>query len=147
MSLTIRVDDEVFKALQDRAQPFVDSPNDVLRRLLGLNHSGRESSRRTRSPAGSATPQGAYRPLILQALEKAGGSASVRDVLTSVEQGMHGKFKARDLERLASGPVVWESTANFERNKMADDGLLKRGSPRGIWELTEKGWQEAKPAP
>ncbi|GEM_PF-6432601 len=31
---TIRVDDEVFRALQSKAMPFVDSPNDVLRRLL-----------------------------------------------------------------------------------------------------------------
>ena len=34
----IEVDDEVFNHLKDRAEPFVDrSPNDVLRRLLGLD--------------------------------------------------------------------------------------------------------------
>ena len=33
---TIRIDPEVWQALQNRAVPFVDSPNDVLRRLLGL---------------------------------------------------------------------------------------------------------------
>jgi hypothetical protein len=33
----IRIDDEVWKYLQQRARPFVDSPNDVLRRLLGLS--------------------------------------------------------------------------------------------------------------
>lgn len=36
MSRTIRVDEEVFKALQDLAEPFVDTPNSVLRKLLGL---------------------------------------------------------------------------------------------------------------
>ena len=32
----IDVDDEVFETLQDRAVPLVDTPNDVLRRILSL---------------------------------------------------------------------------------------------------------------
>jgi Mrr N-terminal domain len=36
MSPTIRIDDEVFDALKKHAEPFVDTPNSVLRRLLGL---------------------------------------------------------------------------------------------------------------
>jgi hypothetical protein len=32
----IRVDDEVWKELQKRAEPLVDTPNSVLRRILGL---------------------------------------------------------------------------------------------------------------
>jgi hypothetical protein len=36
---TIRIDPEVWLELQKRAVPFVETPNDVLRRLLGLgNH-------------------------------------------------------------------------------------------------------------
>ena len=34
---TIRVDDEVFRVLQRKGQAFVDTPNSVLRRILGLN--------------------------------------------------------------------------------------------------------------
>lgn len=33
---TITVDDEVYRYLQERARPFVDSPNVVLRRELGI---------------------------------------------------------------------------------------------------------------
>ena len=33
----IRIDDDVYQALQKLARPFVDTPNSVLRRLLGLN--------------------------------------------------------------------------------------------------------------
>lgn len=36
MAPTIRVDDEVYAALQAEAQAFVDTPNTVLRRKLGL---------------------------------------------------------------------------------------------------------------
>jgi hypothetical protein len=38
----IRIDVEVYAELQERAQPFVDTPNDVLRRVLGLNASDAE---------------------------------------------------------------------------------------------------------
>lgn len=37
MARTIRVDDEVYNALQRRARPFEDSPNSVLRKVLGLD--------------------------------------------------------------------------------------------------------------
>jgi hypothetical protein len=36
LSPNIRIDREVYRALQEGAQPFVDTPNSVLRRLLGL---------------------------------------------------------------------------------------------------------------
>lgn len=45
MSHVIRVDDDVYAELQKRAQPFVDTPNDVLRRVLGLNAPGSERTR------------------------------------------------------------------------------------------------------
>lgn len=35
---TIRIDPEVWCALQEHAIPFVETPNDVLRRLLGLGN-------------------------------------------------------------------------------------------------------------
>jgi hypothetical protein len=37
MMPTIRVDDDVYEYLQREAKPFVDSPNSVLRRVLGLD--------------------------------------------------------------------------------------------------------------
>ena len=67
MAPTIRVDDEVFAALQKRAKPFVDTPNSVLRRLFRLD--GRSRRIRTAPPLPSLGPRpegtdpGAYRPL------------------------------------------------------------------------------------
>ena len=39
MSPTIRIDDEVYQALKAQAEPFVDTPNTVLRRLFSLDPS------------------------------------------------------------------------------------------------------------
>jgi negative regulator of replication initiation len=38
MMPTVRIDDEVWRCLQSKATPFVDTPNDVLRRVFGLVH-------------------------------------------------------------------------------------------------------------
>lgn len=40
MSPSIDVDDEVFSVLQHDAEPFVDTPNTVLRRMLGIHQNG-----------------------------------------------------------------------------------------------------------
>ncbi|HXY25646.1 MAG TPA: hypothetical protein VEI73_13410 [Candidatus Acidoferrum sp.] len=39
MMPTIRIDEDVWRFLQSKAKPFEDSPNDVLRRELGLERS------------------------------------------------------------------------------------------------------------
>lgn len=39
MSRTIRVDEDVFARLQELAEPFVDTPNSALRKVLGLDQS------------------------------------------------------------------------------------------------------------
>lgn len=40
MNPIIRIDDEVYEALKDEAEAFVDTPNSVIRRLLGLPGKG-----------------------------------------------------------------------------------------------------------
>jgi hypothetical protein len=37
MTPTIRIDEDVYESLKERAEPFVDTPNSVLRRLLNLD--------------------------------------------------------------------------------------------------------------
>ena len=49
MKHKIEVDEEVFEELQRRAKPFVDTPNDVLRRAL-LTGTAVASARATRRP-------------------------------------------------------------------------------------------------
>ena len=43
MSPTIRIDKDVFDELKKHAEPFVDTPNTVLRRLLGLGDTDTET--------------------------------------------------------------------------------------------------------
>jgi hypothetical protein len=55
MSRIIRVDAEVFAALQSRARPFLDTPNDVLRKILRLSEKEKHMKtavRRAKSDSG-----------------------------------------------------------------------------------------------
>src|SRR5437660_4688265 len=60
VSPTIRVDDQVYKELQGRAEPFIDTPNSVMRRVLGLDLEG-ETTERTDDLLEEAAPQEAVR--------------------------------------------------------------------------------------
>ena len=90
---------------------------------------------------GLRTPEQAYYRPILRALQGLNGSASLNDVLDQVLQVMRGELKEVDFEPLASEPEMprWRNAAQWARNSMVKEGLLKSDSPRGIWEISDVG--------
>jgi hypothetical protein len=90
---------------------------------------------------GLRTRQEAYYRPILEALESLGGSAPVTEVLDHVLQSMKGVLKDVDYEPLASLPDVprWKNTAQWARNAMVKEGLLRSDSPRGVQHLHAAG--------
>lgn len=93
-----------------------------------------------RLPRGIATPQSDYWQPILQALVEMGGSGRMGDVLTRVEQIMGSRLKPADYQKLpADGMLRWSKSAQWARNSLAREGLLKSDSPRGVWEISEAG--------
>lgn len=76
---TIRIDDEVYELLQRKAQPFVDTPNSVLRRELGLTDEPVQArpERRTNAP-------GELAPLLKAGLLKVG-----EELVWKRRQSMH----------------------------------------------------------
>jgi len=135
----IRVDDDVWRALQKKAMAFEDTPNSVLRRILKVNGNRSRKNASRRISRGDRTPQEVFRQPILQALYEKGGSEKTSDVLDRVGEMLANKLKNADRAKLSHGEVRWRNTAQWERNEMVEEGLLKRNSPRGVWELTEKG--------
>lgn len=89
-------------------------------------------------------PGYAFRPYILKALAELGGSARTSDVLKLVEKMVRPYLSPIDLERLPSGRDRWRNKVLWERFRMIQDGLLHDDSPRGIWKLSESGWEEAR---
>ena len=95
---------------------------------------------------GMRTPEAAFYKPILQALEEMGGSAKTADVLDRIGQIMKGVLKDVDYQPLASSPdnLRWRNAAQWARNSMVQDGLLKANSPRGVWEISDKGQEMLK---
>ncbi len=96
---------------------------------------------------GLRTPEDAFRIPILEALIELGDSAAMSEVLELVEKKMKDKLNEYDYQILPSNNTIrWKNTAQWCRNTMVQEGLLKSDSPRGIWEITEKGVEYLKNA-
>lgn len=116
--------DELLKELKDR-----------IGRTPEAAPSKKPRAKRSKSPK---TDKSILRRLIVEALRHLGGSAPKNDVLKYMEEKLHGKLLPGDLEwREATNDHAWQNNACWERYAMAQDGTLKTGSPRGIWELSE----------
>lgn len=169
MTPTIRIDDDVFEALKGHAEPLVDTPNSVLRRLLGLRgeesgaptdearpepsrHAtgGRRRRRRrakatsTRARAGSILSNEEYELPILQILGDKGGQAPTSEVLDALGERLDGRLTPADRETLDSGQVRWRNRAQFVRLRLVQRGDMVKDSPRGMWAITEQGERRAK---
>lgn len=159
--VTIDIDSEVWESLQKSAVPFVDDPNSVLRRLLDLDGEGPASAQERpdgsgdgpggapaakgeRAPLGSLLPEEEYELPILRELARRGGSAPAREITEAVGKLLGDRLTARDRQRLHSGDIRWENRVHFTRLTLRKRGLIKGGSPRGTWELTERGHQAAE---
>lgn len=169
MSPTIRIDDDVFEELKTNAEPFVDTPNTVLRRLLGLAartdataeddqaldsprprggksrkapaRSARRRKRLPRAATGSMLPDAEYEAPILEILQDKGGRAPTREVIDALGERLDGRLTDTDHQRLSSGDVRWRNRAQFVRLKLIEQGDMIQSSPRGIWEISEQGVQ------
>ncbi len=100
---------------------------------------GQKAKRRL--PRGLRTPEDAFRRPILEALVELGGRAPIGEVLNRVEQKMEGVLNRYDYESLPSDPRSprWRNTAQWCRNTLVREGLMKSDSPHGIWEIAEEG--------
>lgn len=78
---------------------------------------------------------------ILESLIELGGKVKVENVLDKVYEKMKDRLNWYDLEGLPSKPKEerWKNTAKWARKTMVNEGLLLSDSPRGIWEISEKG--------
>jgi restriction system protein len=89
------------------------------------------------------TSEDAYRLPILQALVQLGGVGRIGDILSRVEAEMKPQLKEVDYEPLGSNPNMrrWRNTAQWTRNALVKEGLMKDNSAHGVWEISESGWR------
>ena len=151
----VNLDDDVFGAIQDRAEPLVDDVNSVLRRILIDGDTGAparagaprpDAPRGGRAAPGSILSEREYEAPILIELLQRGGRGQATEVTDAVGERLAGKLTELDYRNLDSGDVRWRNRTQFTRLTLRNRGLLRADSPRGVWELTEAGRKAAEDA-
>ena len=122
---------------------FEDTLNSVLRRVLAIDRRNKKGPKKNRAPRGTRTPQAAFRDPLLRVLYESGGSGRMSGVVDRVGDSMR-QLNDVDRQKLATGEIRWRNAVQWERNQMVKEGLLKKDSPRGVWELTAKGIKAAE---
>ncbi len=156
---TIRIEQDVFDGLKQLAEPFVDTPSAVIRRLLaekGILEKMPPRAKPAPAPAPEEraltpvlTPQPVYEQFLLVTLaQDFDGRGDKRGVTQAVIERMvkQGFIAPADLELVATGETRAENTITWGRNALKNRGLIARGSRRGMWELTEEGLEAARGA-
>ena len=149
---TVRIDDEVFAGLKKLAEPLVDTPNSVIRRLLEANGTLKKKPAPAAKPALieaalEKTPQSVYEENLLVVLhEQFNGKGNKKDVTLAVIERMmkRGLIPPSDLEFVATGETKAENKISWGRNLLKNRGLIRADAPRGVWELTAEGRAAAK---
>jgi hypothetical protein len=141
---TIRVSDEVMQALRERAVPFDDTPDSVLRRLLDLDAAERPAPTRPRRilaatrESDDRTPQNWFALPLLQMLITLNGKAEAGRVLDALEVELAHDLREADREQLPSGETRWRKDVQFCRLKLVHGGYMS-DARRGWWEITQEG--------
>ena len=93
------------------------------------------TGRQQRTTTSNATPQSAFRQPIVDILLELGGSAQAGEVLRRLKGKMGCQLGPKDRKRLKNGQEVWMNKAQWARQKLKEEGVLKPDSRRGWWEL------------
>ena len=161
---TIRIDDDVLEGLKSIAEPFSDTPNTVIRRLLkdrgkftkSKNRSGSDkvamqdpisNSGTTNPKKRGLTSQPIYETFLLYVLWiDFHGRTRKNEATDAVIALMKSKgfITDTDLETVSTGETRAKNTIAWGRNALKDRGLISGQSARGVWELTPDGVKKAK---
>jgi hypothetical protein len=80
------------------------------------------------------TPPEALKPLILTALERAGGELENDDLFLELEILAEDRLLPADTETTPEGELRWRYAARRARVALIDEGLMTRTTP-GVWRL------------
>jgi Mrr N-terminal domain len=139
----IDLSDQTYQRLLARVESFSDTPEMVITRLLNQGEADVPTTKLkkpSRPADGELLPESDYWLPILDILRKAGGRAKGRDVIDALGERIGSLFGPADHDVLEMGEIRWRNRARFARLRMKELGLVSSESPRGIWEITEKGY-------
>ena len=149
----IRVTDETLERLKRWAEPLVDTAESALAKALDAAEQARalpggdhltpvaKPSRpgRRLPTSKKKLPQREFRQPLLQLLYELGGSAQASDLQPLMKEKMASTLLPGDLQPVSTGDERWWNATCWERSNLVKEGYLRDDSPRGTWELSERG--------
>jgi hypothetical protein len=144
--------EEASQKLRTRAEELRKKIN-AIDTLIGTDEQAEEVHAEDHPREDNAQLDGVFTPVkeywrpILQSLVEMGGRGRREKVIESVGQKMKGILTPADYEMLADSPVIrWRNRVAWQASNMRSQGFIKKGSPRGLWEITDEGrkWLDDK---
>lgn len=84
------------------------------------------------------TPPEVFKPLIITALEGAGGELEAEALFLELEVLAEDQLLPEDTESTPEGELRWRYAARRARVALIDEGLMTKTTP-GVWQLAEAG--------
>lgn len=141
---SFELSDEVWQRLQADAEPFVDTVDSVLRRMLNLpptppRYPPIDGETSPAVVGGPPVCTGEYRAPVLTYLQQEGGTADRRDVLDAVHAVLGHRFREHDYSEVRPSNPLWENRIDGVVNRLRSNGLMLPATLPGVWSLTEEG--------
>jgi hypothetical protein len=158
--------------MQEYAQPFVDSPSDVIKHLLDFYESEKQKEPSATSPEANsqmatsgavnartfghliersgtgAISEQTLQNLLLIALLQHGGSAKTATAVRTVHRMLEDLDALHQVDLEISSKrnqwERWETNTRFARKHLVDSSYLRDDSSRGWWELSGTGRERAE---
>lgn len=132
LSLGIHDQEKIIKELQG-LEVRLSSVLDGLRRMLSKKGQT-ATTRRLKKRYVLETSPTLLQKEIRKAIRELGGSGQKKAIIEIIQRNLEDKFKKDDRIK-KNGTEQWILNVTRERGFMIRDGVLKSGSPRGVWEL------------
>ena len=84
------------------------------------------------------TPPEVFKPLILRALQQAGGTLDADELFLELEILAEDRLLPGDSELTPEGELRWRYAARRARMALIAEGLMTKGTP-GVWQLAGPG--------
>jgi len=154
MMPVVRISEATWQRLQSHAQPFVDTPESVINLALdaleeakgagpgGVGIQAGDHKITATVPtrrSGPKLPQKEFRKPLLETVYELGKSALTNQIRELMATKMASRLHDADYELVSSGDPRWWNAICWERNDLVREGLFRSDSPRGTWELSDKG--------
>ncbi len=153
----IRISSETMERLKKWAEPLEDTTESAFVKVLNAAEQTlaaprsvptRQKAEPVRpSPRGRSQdklPEKEFRRPLMEILYASGGKARVEELRPILKERLEPRLRSADYEPVSTGDPRWWNAACWARNGLRRDGHLRDDSPRGLWELSEKGRRQVE---